>query len=75
MALLRLAPPILGYLEDIDSDIDSQHLTERKIRRITNVKDPAKQIAIFEELVGVKLVDGYDEMGDVADVHLGAVNG
>jgi hypothetical protein len=74
MAFLRLAPPILGYLEDVDRDTDSQHLTERKIRCIANIKDQAKQIATFEELVGMKLVAGYDEMGNITDVRLSAVN-
>ena len=55
MALLRLAPAILDHIDDMDGDEGCLHLTERKLRRIALTEDQAEQVALFEELVGMKL--------------------
>jgi len=55
MTLLRLAPEIVEYIDDLDGSEGCLHLTERKVRAIALLEDHAAQRAAFGELVGVKI--------------------
>jgi hypothetical protein len=56
MGLLNLAPAILDHIDDLEGDEGCLYLTERKLRRIAMLPDPADQLARFEELLGTRLV-------------------
>lgn len=55
MTLLRLAPEIVEYIDDLDGSEGCLHLTERKVRAIALLEDHAAQRAAFGELVGVTI--------------------
>ena len=67
MAFLRLAPPILDYLDDMNHNEGRFNLNERSIRRIVGIKDQSQQIATFEELIGTKLTASQDKIGHQTD--------
>jgi hypothetical protein len=55
MTLLRLAPEIVEYIDDLDGSEGCLHLTERKVRAIALLEDHDAQRAAFGELVGVTI--------------------
>lgn len=55
MTLLRLAPEIVEYIDDLDGSEGCLHLTERKVRAIALLEDHAAQRAAFGKLVGVTI--------------------
>jgi len=58
MALLRLAPEVMAYIDDLDGSEGCRHLTERRVRTIARLKDHDEQRAAFGELVGVRIPAG-----------------
>jgi hypothetical protein len=55
MGLLNLAPAILDHIDDLEGDEGCLYLTERKLRRIAMLPDPADQLACFKDLVSTRL--------------------
>jgi len=55
MTLLRLAPEIVEYIDDLDGSEGCLHLTERKVRAIALLENHDAQRAAFGELVGVTI--------------------
>ncbi len=55
MALLRLAPEIMQYIDDLGGDEGCFHLSARKLRQIALIEDHDEQRARFGELVGITL--------------------
>lgn len=55
MTLLRLAPEIIEYIDDLDGTEGYLHLTERRVRAIALLEDHDAQRAAFGDLVGVTI--------------------
>ena len=55
MALLKLAPEIMTYIDDLEGTEGCFHLSERKLRQIALLEDHDEQRARFGELVGITL--------------------
>jgi hypothetical protein len=55
MTLLRLAPEVMQYIDDLDGTEGCQHLTERKVRAVALLENHDQQRTRFGELVGVTI--------------------
>jgi hypothetical protein len=55
MSLLKLAPEIQTYIDDLEGTEGCFHLSERKLRQIALLEDHDEQRARFGELVGITL--------------------
>ena len=55
MSLLRLAPEIQDYIDNLDEQKGVRHLTERKMREVVKIEDAAGQVAQFEKIIGQRL--------------------
>ena len=55
MALLRLAPEIMQYIDDLGGDEGCFHLSARKLRQIGWIEDHDEQRGRFGEQIGVTL--------------------
>ena len=55
MSLLRLAPEIQDYIDNLDDHEGVRHLTERKMREVVKIEDAAGQVAQFEKIIGQRL--------------------
>ena len=66
MTLLRLAPEVMEYIDDLDGTEGCLHLTERRVRAVALLEDHDDQRAAFGELVGVTIPPGAPTLPRVA---------
>lgn len=55
MTLLRLAPEVMEYIDDLDGSEGCLHLTERKVRAVALLEDHDAQRAAFGDLIGITI--------------------